>query len=402
MKIKLVDPETLKSAAYNPRQITRDELNKLIKSIKQFGFVDPALVRKHDNMIVGGHQRVKAALELGLKEIPVVFLDITENDAKLLNVALNKISGDWDEDKLTELLAELKFFDDVDELLTGFDEDELDQLLADLEEPKEGLTDQDALPDNVDTVCKEGQLWQLGEHRLLCGDSTKDGDLDRLMDGYRSDMVFTDPPYLMDFTGSVHADGTKSHNANYKDIKNDNLTKEEADAFLDTIPKNIIKYNTGAYYICFYRLGLDLLFKALNDNKLKYKALIIWNKGNHTLSNSDYMSRYEPIVYGWTKVHNFYGKKGSYDIWDIDRTKKNDLHPTMKPVELCKTAIKNSSKKSDIVLDIFLGSGSTIIAAETLGRKCYGIEIDPYYCDVIIKRWEDFTGLKGELIDGTL
>tara|TARA_R100001463_G_scaffold124734_2_gene181922 strand:- start:3087 stop:4295 length:1209 start_codon:yes stop_codon:yes gene_type:complete len=402
MKIKLVDPETLKSAAYNPRQITRDELNKLIKSIKQFGFVDPALVRKHDNMIVGGHQRVKAALELGLKEIPVVFLDITENDAKLLNVALNKISGDWDEDKLTELLAELKFFDDVDELLTGFDEDELDQLLADLEEPKEGLTDEDAIPDQVNTICKEGQLWQLGDHRLLCGDSTKEGDLDRLMDGYRSDMVFTDPPYLMDFTGSVHADGTKSHNANYKDIKNDNLTKEEADAFLDAIPKNISKYNTGAYYICFYRLGLDLLFKALNDNKLKYKALIIWNKGNHTLSNSDYMSRYEPIVYGWTKVHNFYGKKGSYDIWDIDRTKKNDLHPTMKPVELCKTAIKNSSKRDQIVLDLFLGSGSTIIAAETLGRKCYGIEIDPHYCDVIIKRWEDFTGQKAELLDGTL
>ena len=402
MKIELIDPETLKSAAYNPRQISREELNKLIKSIKQFGFVDPALVRKDDNMIVGGHQRVKAALELGLKEIPVVFLDITENDAKLLNVALNKISGDWDEDKLTELLAELKFFDDVDELLTGFDEDELDQLLADLEEPKDGLTDEDAIPNQVNTICKEGQLWQLGDHRLLCGDSTKEGDLDRLMDGYRSDMVFTDPPYLMDFTGSVHADGTKSHNANYKDIKNDNLTKEEADAFLDAIPKNISKYNTGAYYICFYRLGLDLLFKALNDNKLKYKALIIWNKGNHTLSNSDYMSRYEPIVYGWTKVHNFYGKKGSYDIWDIDRTKKNDLHPTMKPVELCKTAIKNSSKRDQIVLDLFLGSGSTIIAAETLGRKCYGIEIDPHYCDVIIKRWEDFTGQKAELLDGTL
>ena len=162
MKIKFVDPELLKSAAYNPRQISREELNKLIKSIKQFGFVDPALVRKQDNMIVGGHQRVKAAQELGLKEIPVVYLDITENDAKLLNVALNKISGDWDEDKLTELLAELQFFDDVDELLTGFDEDELDQLLADLEEPKEGLTDDDVIPEEVEAVCKEGQLWQLG------------------------------------------------------------------------------------------------------------------------------------------------------------------------------------------------------------------------------------------------
>ena len=194
MKIELLDPETLKSAAYNPRQISREELNKLIKSIKQFGFVDPALVRKHDNMIVGGHQRVKAAIELGLKEIPVVYLDITENDAKLLNVALNKISGDWDEDKLTELLAELKFFDDIDELLTGFDEDELDQLLADLEEPKEGLTDDDAIPEEVEAICKEGQLWQLGDHRLLCGDATTAEKVNKLLDGNLIDTLWTDPP----------------------------------------------------------------------------------------------------------------------------------------------------------------------------------------------------------------
>jgi|TARA_R110000824_G_scaffold121963_1_gene278499 DNA modification methylase len=402
MKIDLIDPEILKTANYNPRQISRDELNKLVKSIKQFGFVDPALVRREDNMIVGGHQRVKAALELKLKEIPIVYLDISENDAKLLNVALNKISGEWDDDKLTTLLSELKFFDDVDELLTGFDENELDELLADLEEPKEGFTDPDSIPDEADPVCKPGELWQLGDHKLLCGDATDIGHVEILMDGDKADMVFTDPPYLMDFTGSVHADGSKSYNSNYDKIKNDHLTEDQGEKFLDQIIKVILQYSLGAYYICFYRLGLHNLFKALVDNKLKYKALIIWNKGNHTLSNSDYMSKYEPIVYGWAKEHNFYGKKGSFDIWDIERTKKNDLHPTMKPVELCASAIINSSVKDNIVLDPFLGSGSTLIACEINNRICYGMELEPKYCDVIIKRWENFTGLKAELVNASL
>ena len=211
MKIELIDPETLKSAAYNPRQITREELNKLIKSIKQFGFVDPALVRKQDNMIVGGHQRVKAAIELGLKEIPVVYLDITENDAKLLNVALNKISGDWDEDKLTELLAELKFFDDVDELLTGFDEDELDNLIADLDSTAEASEYDDIIPEEVESVCKEGQLWKLGNHRLFCGDATIKKNYDILLNKNKIQMVFTDPPYGMNLETNYAKRGVETY-----------------------------------------------------------------------------------------------------------------------------------------------------------------------------------------------
>ena len=366
MKIELIDPETLKSAAYNPRQITREELNKLIKSIKQFGFVDPALVRKQDNMIVGGHQRVKAAIELGLKEIPVVYLDITENDAKLLNVALNKISGDWDEDKLTELLAELKFFDDIDELLTGFDEDELDKLLADLEEPKEGLTDEDAIPEDVKTVCKEGQLWQLGEHRLLCGDATKKEDVERLMDGNKADMVFTDPPYGLGGYGG----------RNKMALQGDD---QDVTPFYSAIPNAVEVYVWGRVY-------------NLVDINFKPRDIIVWRKNNFGLGKG-YRGQYEICFY------NGEFKGSDSDVWEISKD-INYKHPTQKPVELCCRAIKNSKPKQ--VLDLFLGSGSTLIACEKTNRICYGMEIDPHYCDVIIKRWEDFTGQKAELLDATL
>jgi len=212
-------------------------------------------------------------------------------------------------------------------------------------------------------------------------------------------MVFTDPPYLMNFEGSVHADGTKSANAKYGAIKNDKMSREDGDTFIYMIFDSIFNNCDGAYYVSFYRLGLDYIFRALDAHNNKYRALIIWDKGNHTLSNSDYMSKYEPIVYGWGKNHNFYGAKGSFDIWKIDRTKENKLHPTMKPVELCSQAIVNSSVSDNLVLDLFLGSGSTLIACEKTNRICYGMELDEHYCDVIIKRWEDFTGNKAELLE---
>ena len=219
------------------------------------------------------------------------------------------------------------------------------------------------------------------------------------MNGVKADMVFTDPPYLMGFTGNVHSDGSKSFNAKFGAIKNDKMSREDGDKFILNIFKNIQKFNKGAYYVCFYRLGLDYIFRALDKLNNQYKALIIWNKGNHTLSNSDYMSKYEPIVYGWFNDHLFYGDRSNFDIWDIQRTQKNDLHPTMKPIALCSKAIENSSKKEDIVLDLFGGSGSTLIASEQLERNCYTMELDPKYVDVIIERWENFTGKKAVKIN---
>jgi DNA modification methylase len=217
------------------------------------------------------------------------------------------------------------------------------------------------------------------------------------MDGVKADCVFTDPPYLMGFEGNVHADGTKSFNAKHGAILNDKMTREQGDDFCLKIFEMIRDYCIGSYYVCFYRLGLDYIFRALDALKNKYKALIIWNKGNHTLSNSDYMSKYEPIVYGWFNEHNFYGDRSNFDIWDIERTKKNDLHPTMKPINLVAHAIDRSSKKEQIVLDLFGGSGSTLIACEQLNRKCYMAELDPKYVSVIVNRWLNLTGRKDEI-----
>ena len=377
MKIELLDPETLKSAAYNPRQISREELNKLIKSIKQFGFVDPALVRKHDNMIVGGHQRVKAAIELGLKEIPVVYLDITENDAKLLNVALNKISGDWDEDKLTELLAELKFFDDVDELLTGFDEDELDQLIADLEEPEEGLTDDDAIPEEVEAICKEGQLWQLGDHRLLCGDATNAEKVNKLLDGNLIDTLWTDPPYGIDY---------QDVKRNHKKISNDNF--DAYSVIYDAL--SIISFETS--FVCCNWKCYTPINEVLEKLNKKTKAVIVWDK-EHRIQNLDLFGKqHEWVIYSGL----FGGQKTvDGDVWQIKREVSKE-HPTSKPIELITKSLIAVNAK--LVYDPFLGSGSTLIACEKTNRKCYGMELDPHYCDVIIKRWEDYTGKSSKKI----
>ena len=404
MKVETAEIDSLKPAHYNPRQISREELDKLSKSIKQFGFVDPALVRKADNMIVGGHQRIKAAQELGLKEVPVIYLDISENDAKLLNVALNKISGDWEEEKLTALLAELRFMDDVDELLTGFDDDELDQLLADLEEPVEGLTDDDAIPEDVEAICKEGQLWQLGDHRLLCGDATKKEDVDLLMDGNKADMVFTDPPYNLNYdfkdSGMVQ---TGQRKARFGKIKNDLMSEKVFKDFIKTSFDNLFNImNSGAsYYITGRRESTETFNQCLRDIEFHISQWIIWIKENFNISRFSYHPKHEVITYGWKKgkAHQWNGDRSQTDVIEFSRNIGNTSHPTEKPVEMLIYLIHNSSKKQQLSVDILTGSGSTLIACEKTKRKGYGMEIGPHYCDVIIKRWEDYTGQKAELLD---
>ena len=347
--------------------------------------------------VIGGHQRLKVLQELGYKEVECNIVDLDKVKEKALNIALNKIAGEWDNDKLAELLAELKETD-IDMDVTGFSFDEVDNILKDLTGSKEDNFDIDEVLNEIEEPkTKIGDIWILGKHRLMCGDSTIKENIDKLMNNNKADMVFTDPPYLMNFEGNVHADGSKSFNSVHGKIKNDNMTREEGDDFILKIFENIKEYNKGAYYVCFYRLGLDYIFRALDKLNNRYKALIIWDKGNHTLSNSDYMSKYEPIVYGWFNDHLFYGNRSNFDIWDIERTKKNDLHPTMKPVDLVVQAIKNSSKTEDVILDMFGGSGTTLIASEETQRICYMMELDPKYCDVIIRRWENLTGQKAKL-----
>ena len=374
----------------NPRK-NDNAVDAVAESIKQCGYCSPIVIDE-DNVILAGHTRLKALKKLKWKEVECVRkTGLTEEQKKKYRILDNKTNelAEWDFDLLEEEIDGLDF----DGFDFGFD-------MSAFEEPQEIVEDEPPeVDEDSEPITQLGDIWQLGRHRLMCGDSTDKATVELLMDGKKADMVFTDPPYLMGYEGNVHADGSQPFNAKHGAIKNDKMSREDGDKFILRIFENIKEFNKGAYYVCFYRLGLDYIFRALDELNNRYKALIIWDKGNHTLSNSDYMSKYEPIVYGWFDSHIFYGNRSNFDIWNIQRTKKNDLHPTMKPIALCAKAIENSSKKENIILDFFGGSGSTLIACEQLDRTCYMMELDPKYCDVIIKRWETFTGKKAVKIN---
>ena len=391
-------------AEYNPRQLTKDQYVQLKDSIERFGLVDPLIVNKHKerkNILVGGHQRLKIAREIGVTDIPCVEVDLSLDQEKELNIRLNKNVGEWDYDSLANNF-------DVGELKDwGFSSDEL-QFYE--EEPGQGLIDDDEIPEVEEAITKLGDLWLLGEHRVLCGDATKKEDVERLMDNQKADMVFTDPPYNINFKGTL-GDTSKNGrkvsmksgyippNSVYEDIKNDKRTQEEFKSFINTVLIIIKEYCIGGWYICFSSATLNELLIPLIECKMKWKSIIIWNKNQSPMGGGHFRRKYEPIVYGYFN-NLFYGKEYSEDdVWNIDRTKKNDLHPTMKPIELILKSVGFSSNINGIVMDLFLGSGSTLIAAEKTNRKCYGMELDPHYCDVIVKRWEEFTGNKAERVE---
>ena len=391
-------------AEYNPRELTQDQHQDLKDSITRFGFVDPLIVNTHKerkNILVGGHQRLRIAKELGYKYVPCVEVDLTPDKEKELNVRLNKNTGQWDWDALANHF-------DVGELLEwGFSEDELQ-----FTEPEvQGLTEDDDVPEVEEAITQAGDMWLLGEHRVLCGDATIKEDVERLMDGQKADMVFTDPPYGIAFKGQMlsqtskngkRVDNYKGANTKHDDIKNDELNDENLFSFCFSFLNLFKTVNPSSWYICFSQLDLDILLQAMRKNNIEWKNIIAWVKNQATLSGLDYKLRYEPIVYGQSGS-SFYGERyKNEDVWEITRTLKNDLHPTMKPIELITKAINNSSKLNNKVFDPFLGSGSTLIACEKTNRKCYGMEIDPHYCDVIVKRWEDYTGKQADRIRGKL
>lgn len=403
----------------NARTHSPDQVAKIVASILEFGFTNPILVDTADG-IIAGHGRLMAAKEIGMAELPVIVLDhLTDAQRRAYILADNRLALDagWDEDMLAAELADLHA-DGYDLELTGFSEDELAEMLGEFNSDMSGsgggeFTDPDSVPDVPETpVSVLGDVWLLGGHRVMCGSSTDQRSMAHLMQGKQAEMVFTDPPYLMDFTGSVHANGDKSANGVHGAIKNDKMSREDGDQFLRDVSASIKAHCRGAWYVCFYRLGIDWMMNALTDTGLKWRNLIIWKKNNHNLSNSDYKSIYEPIVfgwqedyepilYGWNHNHVFSGPKGALDVWDIavpsvweiDKTRVNDLHPTMKPIALCEAAILNSSKERQTVLDLFGGSGSTLIAAEKNGRFARLMELEPKYVDVIVRRWQEYTGL---------
>jgi DNA modification methylase len=377
MKIEQIKASKLKPATYNPRQISTKQYKDLSKSIATFGLVDPIIVNK-DYTVIGGHQRLKVLNEMQTDTIPCVVLDLSKEKERELNVRLNKNTGDFDIDILANEF-------DIDELVDwGFKHIDLD---INIDKITEGNTEDDHIPEVKESRVKLGDVWQLGNHRLMCGDSTKESDVEKLMNGQKADMVFTDPPYGCDLKSTRLGE----------EVINDELQGDDLINFFDAVFKNIPLKDWGVLY-WFYSTNRVAETRAIAEKYYKLKDTIIWVKDSFVPGRNDYHNKFEPILYlekiGKGEVKRIWnGQRDKSNVWNFNRD-RNVKHPTNKPVQLIKFALLNSSNKNNIIIDPFLGSGSTLIACEKTNRVCYGMELDTKYCDVIIERWEQFTGEK--------
>ena len=380
MKIEIADINSIKPYENNPRKLSEKAIEKVAMSLKEYGFRQPIVVDK-DRIIVAGHTRFRASKKLGLKQVPVSIIDnLTPEQINAYRIADNRTAeeSEWDNELLKMEIKELEDKDFKLDLL-GFNEDQLNDLLF---EEKQGLTDEDEVPETPEEpITKLGDIWKLGNHRLMCGDSTMLDDIDKLTEKQKPDMIFTDPPYNVAFNG---------RSGKFDVIKNDNLEESEFNNFIDTILSNLKILNINTYYIC-----CNWAFYGILQKKLKPKACIVWAKNVFGLGKG-YRHQHEFILFdGFIDA----SIKNESDLWKIAKDTKYK-HPTQKPVELSSRAITNSSKQDNIILDLFGGSGSTLIACEKLNRKARIMELDPIYCDVIVKRWENFTGAKAKLENG--
>lgn len=392
LKLEYRSVEALIPYARNAKQHPDAQVAQIAASIREFGWGAPILVDGNNN-VIAGHGRLLAARKLGMAEVPVVSMDhLTDTQRRALILADNKIgeNASWEDELLGIELSELKDAG-FDLELTGFSTEEWEALIAGEETDKDGLTDEDAVPEVVETISKPGDLWVLGEHKLLCGDATKLDDYKRLLGDELVDMTFTDPPYNVNYANTAK-DKMRGKN---RPILNDNLG-DGFEQFLKDACANILVYTKGAVYMAMSSSELDTLQNAFRASGGRWSTFIIWAKNTFTLGRADYQRQYEPILYGWKDGNDHYwcGARDQGDVWNVKKPAKNDLHPTMKPVELVERAIRNSSKTKDLVLDPFGGSGSTLIACEKAGRRARLIELDPKYVDVIVKRWEEYTGQK--------
>ena len=377
--------------ARNARTHSDDQVAQIAASIAEFGFTNPILAGS-DGVIVAGHGRLAAAQKLGLEVVPVVVLDhLTPTQRRALVIADNRIAENagWDDAMLRIEITALQD-DDFDVSLTGFDADALAELMAGGEPDGEGETDDDAVPEVSETpISRPGDVWLLGGHRLLCGDSTVAESYRQLLKGEPVDMVFTDPPYNVNYANSAKDKMRGKDRA----ILNDNLGEGFYDFLLAALTPTIA-HCRGGIYVAMSSSELDVLQAAFRAAGGKWSTFIIWAKNTCTLGRTDYQRQYEPILYGWPEgaQRHWCGDRDQGDVWNIKKPQKNDLHPTMKPVELVERAIRNSSRPGNVVLDPFGGSGTTLIAAEKSGRLARVIELDPKYVDVIVRRWQDWTG----------
>ncbi len=386
--------ESLIAYARNPRK-NDHAVEQMAGVIREFGFRIPIIAMSTGD-VIDGHLRLKAAQHLGLETVPVLLADdLTPAQIKAFRLLANRSAtwADWDDALLGLELAELQDAG-FDLALTGFTEDEWDKLIAG-DEGTEGLTDEDAVPEVADdSVSQPGDVWLLGEHKLICGDATKAEDYQALLGEELADMTVTDPPYNVNYANTAK---DKMRGTN-RPILNDNMGDGFA-GFLLLACQNILAVTKGAVYIAMSSSELDTLQSAFRAAGGKWSTFVIWAKNTFTMGRADYQRQYEPILYGWKDgaQHYWCGARDQGDVWQIKKPHKNDLHPTMKPVELMERAVRNSSKTRDIVLDPFGGSGTTLIACEKSGRRARLMELDPKYVDVVVRRWESFAGKQATL-----
>ena len=388
--------EKLIPYARNARTHSDEQVAQIAASIAEFGWTNPILAGA-DGIVIAGHARLQAARKLGMTEVPVIVLDhLNETQRRALVLADNRLAlnAGWDE---AMLRVELESLQDGDFNLdvVGFSDAELEELLRDPEQVTEGQTDEDTVPETPETaVTVPGDAWRLGSHRLLCGDSTQMESVEKVLAGGLADMAFFDPPYNVNY-GATMKDKLRGK---ARPIKNDNLG-EGFGQFLKDACINVLAVTKGAVYICMSSSELHTLHRAFTEAGGHWSTFVIWAKNTFTMGRSDYQRQYEPILYGWKDGtdHFWCGARDQGDVWFIKKPVSNDLHPTMKPVELVERALRNSSKSRDTVLDPFGGSGSTLIACERTGRQARLIELDPKYCDVIIRRWQDHAGQEATL-----
>ncbi len=377
--------------ARNARTHSDDQVAQIAASIVEFGFTNPCLVGA-DGVLVAGHGRLLAARKLGLETVPVVVLDhLSPTQRRALVLADNRIAENagWDDAMLRTELESLQA-DGFDLDLTGFDPDALAELLAGEETDQAGEVDDDDVPEEaVAVVSRLGDLWLLGEHRVLCGDATDPESYARLLPGERADMVFIDPPYNVDYANSAK----DKQRGTQRPILNDNLGAAFHDFLLAALTP-IVAHCRGAIYIAMSSGELDTLQAAFRAAGGHWSTFVIWAKNTFTLGRADYQRQFEPILYGWPEgaQRHWCGDRDQGDVWQIKKPQRNDLHPTMKPVELVERCIRNSSRPGDVVLDSFGGSGTTLIAAHKSGRRARLMELDPKYCDVIVRRWQSWSG----------